>query len=103
VGHEILRYFDSRYCTDSLFSFLLWSKPRLSPRLKWWVEHGLSTCLFYRSGLPPPFLAHRLRQPETRRLSIRHRGRTQCRVGPKRVLGRAIFMLETIEIDLGDF
>jgi hypothetical protein len=50
----------------------------------------LNTCLFYRSGLPPPILAHRLRQ--TRRLSIRHRGRTQCRVRPKRMLGTAIFM-----------
>jgi RNA polymerase-associated protein RTF1 len=90
------RMFNSRY--EYSFSFLLWSKPRRSPRLK--IEHVF--VLSVRSTTPNPGAS-----PSPNPSSVNKALRTNAMQSPPKAgAGKGDFharVLETIDIDLGDF
>ena len=92
------RMFGSRYGYS--FSFLLWSEPRRSPRLKLKIEHVF--VLSVRSTTPNPGAL-----PSPNSSSVNKASRTNAMESPSKAgAGKGDFharALETIEIDLGDF
>ena len=88
------RMFHSRYGYS--FSFLLWSKPRWSPRLR------LKIVLSARSTTPNPGAS-----PSPNPSPVNKASRTNAMESPSKAgAGKGDFharALETIEIDLGDF